>query len=329
MRFIEDSSRFYFELMERDTGRFLIDARSAGACRRARSDACRGPAESPSTSRPRGRLDDGRDRGRLGRPLGAARQHGSRRRGRRRTLPGDLLGGYGPACGNPAKIKGAFDTTVSPLRAVGLRTDLTRGRLQRMTVTLIASHLELRFLGEEQDSSEASLRSFQVHEFATNARVPVRSQPRGPATGLSLVSSRLRRYRDGETQSSQGHAFASPARVTRQRNLHDGAAARSSCSIPADATRRYYEEIDDALNGTGMHDPNRLAAIMSRYGLVPSGASGKTHRILMRDAAAIRFDGRLAMRAKDAGSPSPSHAAPARPLRSAQAAQAGGRNNCR
>ena len=95
--FLAELGAVLFRADGRADGAALFDhARPARRRRRARSHARRDAARG-RRRRDRGAPHHGGDRGRLGGPLGAARQHRGRGRGRRRAVPGAVLRRDGPA----------------------------------------------------------------------------------------------------------------------------------------------------------------------------------------------------------------------------------------
>ena len=89
--FLANSARFYFERMEGRTGRRFLIMHDPLAVAVALDPDARRDAARRRRRRDRGAPHHGGDRGRLGRPLGAARQHRGRGRGRRRAVPGAVL----------------------------------------------------------------------------------------------------------------------------------------------------------------------------------------------------------------------------------------------
>ena len=103
-RFIDDSSRFYFERMETWHGRrnlIMHDPLAVAVALDPTLVETRRAAVDVETG---GRLATGATDRRLARPVGPSRQHRSRRLGRRRTRPQDVLRRDGPPRGRTGKM---------------------------------------------------------------------------------------------------------------------------------------------------------------------------------------------------------------------------------
>ncbi len=188
--------------------------------------------------------------------------------------------------------------------------------------------LELRFLVDEHDSPG----DLVMFEFIvpTNARVPVPHYHEGVDEVVFGLEGVLTVTRDGEThENSQGRRHSHPPRQRpppyKPARRRGARARRSPSRVDRPALFRGNRRGGER-PGQARSQPGRRHHVPLRAG--SGGLAGK-HTESYEKCGAIRLDGRLACALKDAGSPSPSHAAPARPPQSAQAAQAGGRNSCR
>lgn len=104
------------------------------------------------------------------------------------------------------------------------------------------------------------------------ARVPAAHYHRDADELLDGLEGVLTATVDGHrTEPGGGDAIFIPrGAVHHHENLHAGTARVLAVITPGTISRRYFEEIAEAVNVPGKPDPARVAEIMQRHGLVPA-----------------------------------------------------------
>ena len=136
--------------------------------------------------------------------------------------------------------------------------------------TVRIGEMDLRFLVDENEGSG----DLVMFEFTvpTNARVPVPHYHEKVDEVIFGLEGTLTVTRDGMTHEiRKGDVIFIPrGAVHHHKNVHEGAARALVVLNPGSIGRRYFEEIAEAVNVPGKPDLERIGAVMTRHGLIPT-----------------------------------------------------------